>query len=235
MFESLGMAPRFARGRRDARAGHVRNLTISGSLVVAQVRGPDEPAAHRARIAVRSFGAAEWSRIEDELAAEARHTADLLAGRMPDDIDAVVARAGLQLLPLSIGDVAMDCTCERWPMPCTHLAAACYALATSFDTDPFGVLAWRGRDRDELLERLRQLRGAATPVVQPVEAAKGLDLDNFWAGTPTASPPAAAAAGFGAAARHPDALLDQLDPPLTVDGRTVTDLLRPAYRAFGAG
>jgi len=40
MFEALRMAPTFARGRRDARAGHVRHLTISSSLVVAQVRGP---------------------------------------------------------------------------------------------------------------------------------------------------------------------------------------------------
>ncbi len=255
MFESLGMGPRFARGRRDARAGHVRSLTISSSLVVAQVRAPDEPVAHRARIAVRAFGAAEWSRIEDELAAEARHVADLLAGRMPADIDTVVAGAGLQLLPLSISEVAMDCTCERWPMPCAHLAAACYALARSFDTDPFGVLAWRGRGRDELLERLRQLRGAAAPAAaQPADAALGLDLENFWGGTPTAALPAAAAgataalvaAGGHAASGEPaaavappavlrraDALLDQLDPlPLAVDGEPVVELLRPLYRAM---
>lgn len=51
----------------------------------------------------------------------------------------------LSLLPEYGGDIAMDCTCQRWPMPCAHLAAACYALARSFDIDPFGVLAWRGR------------------------------------------------------------------------------------------
>jgi uncharacterized Zn finger protein len=241
MFESLGLGPRFQRGRRDARAGHVRNLTISSSLVVAQVRGPDEPVAHRARIAVRAFGAAEWARIEDELAAEARHVADLLAGRMPEGIDGVIARAGLQLLPLSIAEVAMDCSCERWPMPCSHLAAACYALARSFDTDPFGVLAWRGRGRDELLERLRQLRGVATPPPQSARAAAaadGLDLASFWQGTPPSGPPAATATPFAVTAapgltRHPDALLDQLVPlPLAVEGRPVGDLLRAAYRAF---
>jgi uncharacterized Zn finger protein len=249
MFESLGMGPRFQRGRRDARAGHVRNLTISSSLVVAQVRGPDEPVTQRARIAVRAFGAAEWSRIEDELAAEARHVADLLAGRMPGDIDAVVSRAGLQLLPLSIGEVAMDCTCQQWPMPCAHLAAACYALARSFDTDPFGVLAWRGRGRDELLERLRQLRGTAMPASAPAEAAAqaGLgDLAHFWAGTPTAPPrpaadappsagPAAGTPDVPGVPRRTDALLDQLDPvPLAVNGRPVTELLREAYRALAA-
>ena len=233
MFESLGMGPRFQRGRRDARAGHVRNLTISGSLVVAQVRGPDEPVAHRARIAVRAFGAAEWSRIEDELAAEARYLADLLAGRMPDGIEAVVAGVGLQLLPLSIAEVALDCTCELWPMPCTHAAAACYALARSFDTDPFGVLAWRGRGRDELLERLRQLRGAAVAAPAAADEPAGLgDLAAFWSGgTPTATAPHPPAPHPPAV--RPDAILDQLDPlPLDVGGVAVTDLLRPYYRAL---
>ncbi len=139
MFEALRRAPTFARGRRDARAGHVRHLAISGSLVAAQVRGPDDPVAFRSRIAVRAFGAAEWARIEDDLAAQARYVADLLAGRMPDDIEEVFRRAGLTLLPLALDEVAMDCTCERWPMPCIHLAATCYALADSFETDPFGV------------------------------------------------------------------------------------------------
>jgi uncharacterized Zn finger protein len=60
-----------------------------------------------------------------------------------------------------VASTEMDCTCERWPMPCVHLAATCYALAASFDTDLFGAFAWRGRPRDELLMRLRQLRSAA--------------------------------------------------------------------------
>jgi uncharacterized Zn finger protein len=238
MFEALRMAPTFARGRRDARAGHVRNLTISGSLVVAQVRGPDEPTAHRARIAVRAFGAAEWSRVEDDLAAQARYVADLLAGRMPADIETVFAGAGLSLLPLSISEVAMDCSCERWPMPCAHLAATIYALASAFETDPFGVFAWRGRPRDELLMRLRQLRGAAAVEAQAdalstsdESGAAGLgDLAAFWGDAAAAAPVAPAPA-----AGRADVLLDQLDPPpLAVDGRPVTEVLRPAYRAMPA-
>ncbi|GIE31222.1 hypothetical protein Ait01nite_042670 [Actinoplanes italicus] len=161
MFESLRMGPTFARGRRDERAGHVRSLTVSGSLVVALVRGPDDPAAFRARIAVRAFGASEWARVETSLVAEARYLADLLDGRMPPGIEEIFAGAGLSLLPLSIDEVAMDCTCERWPMPCAHLAATCYALARAFETDPFEVFTWRGRPRDELLMRLRRLREAA--------------------------------------------------------------------------
>ncbi|GGN06836.1 hypothetical protein FHR83_002353 [Actinoplanes campanulatus] len=161
MFEALRMGPTFARGRRDERAGHVRSLTVSGSLVVALVRGPDDPVAFRARIAVRAFGASEWARVETALVAEARFVADLLDGRMPAGVEAVFAEAGLSLLPLSLDEVAMDCTCERWPMPCAHLAATCYALARAFEADPFEVFTWRGRPRDELLMRLRRLREAA--------------------------------------------------------------------------
>jgi uncharacterized Zn finger protein len=233
MFEALRMAPTFARGRRDARAGHVRSLTISGSLVTAQVRGPDDPRAYRARIAVRAFGAAEWAGLEDDLAAQARYVADLLAGRMPDDIETVFRRAGLTLLPLSLDEVAMDCTCERWPMPCIHLAATCYALADSFETDPFGVFAWRGRTRDELLGRLTQLRGTATeepdatPVPVRATTATLGDPGDFWScGTPAAPPPPPPAS-------RPDLLLDQLDaPPLRYGGVALAELLRPAYLAL---
>ncbi|GLY95048.1 hypothetical protein [Actinoplanes sp. NBRC 103695] len=230
-FESLRLGSTFSRGRRDARNGHVRSLTISSSLVVARVRGPEDAAAFRSRIAVRAFGAAEWSRAEDALAAEARYVADLLAGRMPPGVERVFAEAGLSLLPLSLDDVAMDCTCERWPMPCTHLAATLYELARSFDSDPFGVFTWRGRTREELLDRLRRLRGAVAVTQQidaipeppsPADAGLG-DVADFWgSGTPPAAPPPART--------RPDALLDQLDPPPL--GDDLVEKLRPAYLAL---
>ena len=233
MFEALRMAPTFARGRRDARAGHVRSLSVSSSLVTAHVRGPDDTHAFRSRIAVRAFGAAEWARIEDDLAAQARYVADLLAGRMPEGIEEVFRRAGLTLLPLGLDEVAMDCSCERWPMPCIHLAATCYALADSFETDPFGVFAWRGRGREELLTRLSQLRGAAAHDIPAIEvpaeqrsAALGDPADFWGTGTPAAPPPQQPLA-------RPDLLLDQLDtPPLRYGGVSLTELLRPAYLAL---
>jgi uncharacterized Zn finger protein len=237
-FESLRMGPTFARGRRDERAGHVRQLTVSGSLVVAQVRGPEDTTAFRARLALRAFGATEWARVEQALAAEARFVADLLGGRMPAGIEAVFAEAGLSLVPLSLDEVAMDCSCERWPMPCVHLAATIYAVARSFTEDPFGVFTWRGRSRDELLLHLRELRGAlAVDRVSTLDAVSptvmedaSADPTDFWGDT---AAPLVPAGGRPGAASRPDAHLDQLDPPpLAHDGRTLTDLLRPAYCAL---
>lgn len=227
MFEALRMAPTFARGRRDARAGHVRSLSISGSLVTSHVRGAEEQQTYRARIAVRAFGAAEWARVEDALAAQAGHVADLLTGRMPAGIEDVFASAGLTLLPLTLDEVAMDCGCERWPMPCVHLAATCYALAESFETDPFGIFTWRGRGREELLTHLTQLRGTAEPSQpSPPDASLG-ELAAFW---DYAGPEAAATPRRRS---RPDLILDQLDaPPLRYGGRSLAEVLRPAYLAL---
>jgi hypothetical protein len=187
----------------------VRSLTISGSLVVALVRGPEETEAHRARIAVRAFGASEWARVEDSLAAQAGYAAALLSGRMPADVGRVFADAGLHLLPLSLDEIAMDCSCERWPMPCAHVAATVYALARSFDADPFGAFAWRGRPRDELLHRLHQLRGAAAieasapPDDQGRAPDDGLgEIADFWG---SAGAGYAGSAGAGMCGFAPDA------------------------------
>jgi uncharacterized Zn finger protein len=233
MFEALRVGPALARGRRDARAGHVRQLTISSSIVTALVRGPEDEVARRARIAVRAFGAAEWARVEDDLAAQARYVADLLAGRMPAGIERVFAGAGLSLLPLSLDEIAMDCGCEHRPLPCAHLAATIHTLAASFDADPFGIFAWRGRGRDELLMRLRQLRGTAavdatTPAEPQADAGLG-DLAAFWG---TAPPPPARSTAPNVVAR-PDGLLDEYDaPPLPAHGQPLVEVLRPAYLAL---
>ncbi len=70
---------------------------------------------------------------------------------------------GTPLFPASSRDLTMSCNCPDWGMPCKHLAAACYVLAEAFDADPFAMLAWRGKGRDELLDALRGARAGEPP------------------------------------------------------------------------
>jgi uncharacterized Zn finger protein len=227
MLEALRMPAQFQQGRRYARAGHVRQLTISTSLASALVLD-ENGQTYRAKIAVRAFSGADWHRIEGALAQQAIYAAKLLAGQLPDDIDRLLASFGLSLFPDSLADLAMDCSCPSWQVPCRHLTAACYALAASFDGDPFGILAWRGRGREELLDRLRALR--FEPVATVVEPTRAPALSDFWTAGPRVAAPTAAVPG---SVRRPDALLDQLDPLLLTAGRyDVLDLLRAAYRAI---
>jgi uncharacterized Zn finger protein len=226
MLEALRMPAQFQAGRRYLRAGHVRSLTISSSLAMAMV-WDDDGATYRTRVAVRAFSHADWRRIERALAGEAIHAARLLSGRLPDDLDRVLTDLGLSLFPVELQEMAMDCTCPTWQVPCRHLTATCYALAESFDQDPFGILAWRGRGRDELLDRLRVLRTVALVEHKDVEHEAARD---FW----TAGPRLAIAPDRPRS--RPDAVLDHLEPlDLTVGRHQVVDLLRRAYRAMASG
>lgn len=232
MLESLRMGTTFSVGRRYARAGNVRSLTISSSLVTALVLDEDGD-TYRSRIAVRAFSAADWARIERALAGEAIHAAKLLAGQLPHDLDRILGGFGLSLFPQSLADLVMDCDCPGWQKPCRHLTAACYVLAESFDNDPFGILAWRGKGRDELLEELRGHRvsalshvaGKREPTTPPERTA------GFWTAGPRLPKPAEPLPGTVV---RSDAILDQLDQlGLTVGRFEVGDLLRDVYRTLG--
>jgi len=149
-------------GRALVRTESVLSVRRSGNLVVAMVRDPNDD-LHKARLAVRTFGDADWDRLTEALAAEARYAATLLAGRMPAGLEKVCAALGLSLFPTRADDLAMDCTCPDWQRPCAHLVAAGHQLADAVDLDPFTLLALRGRERDALLAQIRRRRppGAA--------------------------------------------------------------------------
>ncbi|SES04349.1 SWIM zinc finger family protein [Lentzea albida] len=226
VLESFGMGGRLTRGRNYARQGQVLSLSLSTSMVIALVQG-SRPTPYKTRIAIKSFTGQEWQRIEHALAGKALYAAKLLAGEMPADIESLFASLGLQLFPATQRELTMDCTCPDWEVPCKHLAATCYLLAESFDNDPFEILAWRGRGREDLLERLRTLRGTARSVVAREEAPPLTKcLDTFWqkqtvSGVNLGDPTAAVRA---------DAVLDQLDAvPITVGRASLVELLRPAY------
>jgi len=225
MFESLGMGSRFQRGRRYARTGNVVSLTISASLVVALVRGDDDK-VYRARLALRAFSNGDWAAVERDLARQAFFTAKLLAGHLPPEIDEVFQQHKLRLFPDSLGELALDCNCPSWDVPCEHLTAACYVLADSFDTDPFGILAWRGRSREELLHRLHQLRGLGSGAPPP--PAPAVPALPFF-GVPDLPRAPVSAPAVPGTVRRPDALLDEAEP-LIVNGVSVTEQLRPLYR-----
>jgi uncharacterized Zn finger protein len=230
VLESFGMTGRLQRGRRYARAGQVLELEISSGYVTARVQG-SRAAPYKVRIQVLPLTTSQWQRVEETLAGQALFRAKLLAGEMPAEIEDVFAGCGTPLFPRSDHDLDMRCSCPDWGVPCKHLAAVCYVLAERFDDDPFCMLAWRGRDREALLESLRRSRAAApaqSGQVIEVQAAPLADcLEGFW--SPGLS--AARLRGLPAVpAAAPDLLLRMLEPPpIRVGGKDLPALLAPAY------
>ena len=225
VLEQIGVGGRMARGRAYARQGQIISLDVDTGGAAAKVQG-SRPRPYAVRIGVPAFGKAEWAEVAEAMVADASLTAALLAGEMPHDIEDIFTRVGLSLFPASARDLALDCTCPDQAVPCKHLAAVCYVLAERFDADPFAILALRGRDRETLLEDLRARRAGAGPA-----PAHGVPLaqvlSEFYAGGALPAPPPGPDT-------PPDALLDQIPPfPVDIRGISVTELLRPVYRAMG--
>ena len=206
------MSGRLARGRNYARRGQVLGFEISCGYVTAQVQG-SRPKPYRVRIQVTPLTTPQWRRVEQALAGQALFRAKLLAGEMPQEIEEVFADCGTPLFPRSARDLEMSCSCPDWGVPCKHLAAVCYVLAEAFDVDPFGILAWRGRGREELLGALRltaaqdEARPAADRRHRPPAGRvhRGLLVTGHELARLRALPPVPAA--------PPDLLLRTFEPP----------------------
>jgi len=153
-----GYANRLPRGRTYARKGTVRDLTVKPGAVTARVEG-SRPSPYRVSLRMPVFSDGQWASIVTALAGEIRHAAALLDGRMPEDVDEVLADCGVSLFPHA-GELTATCTCPDHANPCKHVAAVHYVLAQTFDADPFLLPALRGRDRTALLAGLRAARTA---------------------------------------------------------------------------
>lgn len=229
VLESLGVGGRLSRGRTYARKGQVLELHVEAGAVTATVQG-SRARPYRVRVGVSAYGKREWSRICEALTNDAWYTAKLLAGQMPDDIEGVFAAEGLSLFPASDDELSMDCTCPDWEVPCKHLAAVVYLLAEKFDDDPFMILAWRGRGREELLDTLSAMRTGAVAAdhAETVDSTPRLSacMQTYFsapADLPTPTP----------APAQPDSLLDQLPAiDVSIRGIPLVNALRPVYRAL---
>lgn len=159
--EALGAvyANRLPRGRTYARQGRVGDLVVAPGRVTARVQGT-RARPYRVTVTLPAFDDATWNRVLAALAAEVRHTAALLDGRMPDDVDDVLTGCGVSLFPRS-RELSTSCSCPDAANPCKHVAAVHYTLARTFDDDPFLLPTLRGRDRDGLLAGLRAQRAGA--------------------------------------------------------------------------
>jgi uncharacterized Zn finger protein len=217
---------RLTRGRTYARKGQVLDFALSAGQVTARVQG-SRPQPYAVTIAIDAFDETQWTSLTEALGARALYRAALLAGEMPHEIVELFDEQGLPLFP---GSLDIRCTCPDWGVPCKHGSAVLYVLAEAFDDDPFLVLAWRGRDREALLDALRGTP-EPLPAVDPLavdESSLESRLADFY------SPGISLSRLRERPSRvttPPELLLRALDaPPIKVRHIPLTDLLRSAYR-----
>jgi uncharacterized Zn finger protein len=235
ILESFGFGSRLDRGRNYARRGQVLDLEVRPGVVEARVQG-SRVRPYRVQLGVETLDEGDWERAERAMAAKAVFAAKLLAGEMPLQIEEVFSDCRLSLFPTSAAQLSSSCTCPDGTNPCKHVAAVFYLLAEAFDRDPFLVFTWRGRTREELLERLAELRRPARPDPVPeagaaAEPSLADELDRFW----EAGPELAQVRVRPWAAEAPDASIRRLGPiGVTVRGADLADLLAAACRTLAA-
>jgi uncharacterized Zn finger protein len=230
LLESFGVGSRLERGRGYASGGQVIELEVEPGIVLAKVQGT-RYTPYRVRIRAKLLSEHQWRRAERAMAARASTLAQLLAGRMPPDIEDVLAGGKLSLFPLFYTDMKASCDCPDAENPCKHIAAAYYLLAERFDVDPFEIFTWRGRTQDELLDGLRARRAGSTrrtrsPGSRSSAAPGAEEPRSFWqSGSELTDLRISPLAG-----EAPDALLRRVGPvPIEADGRNVTDALAAMY------
>jgi len=180
---------RLPRGRTYARQDRVWEMTVEPGLLTALVQGRRRD-PYRVTIRLRTFTDDEWDRLLTAIAAKAAHTAALLDGDLEPGIVAEARAVGVDLFPTA-GELVPRCSCPDWADPCKHSAAVCYLMANRLDEEPFDLLFLRGKERDEILIRLRTLRSAATTPttgLKPVQRETTIVAREAWKRTPGALP-----------------------------------------------
>jgi len=187
VLESFGYARRLARARVYAREGNVLSLEFKGAKVVARVQGT-APEPYKVSISLEPFSDEQWGYVVESMAERAIFSAKLLAGEMPQNIEEVFTSNGLSLFPFTKFDIRSRCSCPDPANPCKHIGAVYYLLGDRFSEDPFVLFQLRGRNKEQIIEALRQMRSktetdpTANPPVRdvPVPATPDLTLERFW-------------------------------------------------------
>jgi uncharacterized Zn finger protein len=169
LLDSYRFKKRLERARIYAREGNVLSIDFQGSQAIATVQGSEiEP--YQVSLSLDPFTDEDWDFIITAMSEKAIFSAQLLAGEMPDKIEQLFVSSGLSLFPFTLSDVRSRCSCPDKANPCKHIGAVYYQLADRFSEDPFVIFQLRGRTKEQILERLRQLRSEN---VSATEAAIG--------------------------------------------------------------
>jgi len=170
LLDSYRFKKRLERARNYAREGHVLSMEFNNAEVIAKVQG-SEAEPYQVLLNLDPFTNEDWSYIINTLAEKALYSAQLLAGQMPESIEQVFIKNGLNLFPYTLTDIRSRCSCPDKANPCKHIGAVYYQLGDRLSEDPFVMFQLRGRSKIQLLAALRQQRSQPpelTPMATPI-------------------------------------------------------------------
>ncbi|WP_027856856.1 SNF2-related protein [Marinobacterium jannaschii] len=159
-FNGIDYSNRLPRGRTYANKGTVSSLQISHAEVTAKVKG-SRRRPYDVTIRLDHFSQQQIQLILDTLLDNRPELLSRLLNRqLPPQLLSLLTDAQIQLFPGHWQDMDSHCSCPDWAVPCKHIAAVIYLIASEIDKDPFLVFQLHGVD---LLAAIEQRSGANLP------------------------------------------------------------------------
>ena len=170
--ESYGLGGRMTRGGRMPRKG-ASSVTRRDSRPAGRAgAGFTEPSPYAVTVRLQTPTATQWQKIEDALRTRVGYAARLLAGEVPARPGRRLRRCRRRPSSRAVARDACDVQLPDWGDPCKHQAAVLYVFADQLDADPWLLLQWHGRTRDDVVglvgaaaSRVGRRRGRGRAVV----------------------------------------------------------------------
>ncbi|MEM4326280.1 MAG: SNF2-related protein [Candidatus Pacearchaeota archaeon] len=151
--ESVDYSNRLPRGRTYARNGAVLEINFKNNIIEAKVAG-SKSKPYDIKIIIPPFFDNEKKILTKHIAKDNILISKLFARELPTEILDITQANHIKLFPESWQDLKLICSCPDWAVPCKHLAAVIYMIASEIDKNPFIIFEMHQYDVFEELKRI---------------------------------------------------------------------------------
>ncbi len=150
---------RIGRGRSYVRHLAVLDLDITPGKVTSLVQG-SMGAPYKVIISIKKMKQKNWQVIKKQCQSRLSSLPDLLAGKIPEDLQEIFMVQGKGLFPTPL-EITFDCSCPDWASMCKHIAATLYGVGVRLDEDPSLFFTLRQVAIDDLVSQAVQSKASA--------------------------------------------------------------------------
>ncbi|GAA5219813.1 DEAD/DEAH box helicase [Membranihabitans marinus] len=135
---NIDYSNRLPRGRTYANKGSVTHIEFDHNKIKAYVSG-SRVHPYSVDITIPKFSESQKELFTKELLNNPGLISKLLNKELDPKILNITKAQGLLVFPNQWSDLKMICSCPDWAVPCKHLAAVIYKVASEIDNNPFLV------------------------------------------------------------------------------------------------
>jgi uncharacterized Zn finger protein len=150
---------RIGRGRSYVRNMAVVDLKIALGKVTSLVQG-SMGAPYEVVISFKKMKKQNWQNIKKECQSRLSSLPDLLAGKIPKELQEIFMVQGRGLFPTPL-EITFDCSCPDWASMCKHVAATLYGVGARLDEDPALFFTLRQAEIDDLVSQAVQSKASS--------------------------------------------------------------------------